>query len=87
VMARDFGGVFGPTWLTLGWAFFITSGAIWLTILIPVEVMQSRLARQFRGGGEIPERYWRLSTIWAIFGSIATVLPLVNIYLMTVKPG
>ena len=88
VMAQDYGGVFsGPAWLTWGWSLFIASGVIWLTILIPIEVLQARLARGFRGGGSIPDRYWRLSRLWAIFGAIATALPLVNLYLMVVKPG
>jgi len=87
VLADDLGGVFGgPTWLTIGWSLFIASGVIWLAVLIPVEVMQARLARQFRDASAIPNRYWRLSTIWAVFGAIATLLPLANIYLMVFKP-
>jgi uncharacterized membrane protein len=87
VMADDFGGVFsGPTWLTIGWSLFIASGVIWLAVLIPVEVMQARLAREFRDSDVIPDRYWRLSLVWAIFGSVATLLPMVNIYLMVFKP-
>lgn len=87
VMAQDYGGVFsGPAWLTWGWSLFIASGVIWLTVLIPIEVLQARLARGFRDGGIIPERYWRLSRLWAIFGVIATILPLVTLYLMVFKP-
>ena len=87
VMASDFGGVFdGPTWLTVGWWLFIASGIIWVVALIPIEVMQTRLARDFRSGGPIPERYWRLSTLWAVFGVIATLLPLANLYFMIIKP-
>lgn len=87
VLADDFGGVFGgPTWLTIGWSLFIASGVIWLAVLIPVEVMQARLARQFRDASAIPDSYWRLSTIWAVFGAIAILLPLANIYFMVFKP-
>jgi uncharacterized membrane protein len=87
VMAQDYGGVFGgPLWLTLGWSLFIASGVIWLAILIPIEVMQERLAKTFRDGGTIPDRYWRLSRRWAVFGAVATILPLVNLYLMVFKP-
>ncbi len=86
VLAEDFGGVFGPTWLTLGWSFFIASGVIWLTVLIPIQLRQWRLSRGFRSDGEIPDRYWRLSRLWAIFGARATVLPFVNVYLMVFKP-
>jgi uncharacterized membrane protein len=87
VMAENFGGVFaGPTWLTIGWSLFIASGVIWVAVLIPVEVMQARLARKFRNSPTIPDRYWRLSTIWAVFGVIATLLPLANLYFMVFKP-
>jgi uncharacterized membrane protein len=86
-MAREFGGVFGgPLWLTLGWSLFIASGVIWLAILVPIEVMQERLARGFRNATTVPDRYWRLSRLWAFFGAIATLLPLFNLYLMVFKP-
>jgi uncharacterized membrane protein len=87
VMAREFGGVFsGPSWLLWGWSLFIASGVIWLTILIPIQVMQERLARGFRNGATIPDAYWRLSRLWAVFGAVAAVLPLINLYLMVFKP-
>jgi uncharacterized membrane protein len=87
VMADDFGGVFGgPAWLTIGWSLFIASGAIWVAALIPIEVMQARMARAFRDAATIPDRYWRLSTLWAVFGAVATLLPLANLYFMVFKP-
>lgn len=87
VMAEDYGGVFsGPAWLTIGWSLFIASGVIWVAALIPIEVMQARLASGFRDAPTIPDRYWRLSRMWAVFGVIATLLPLANLYFMTFKP-
>jgi uncharacterized membrane protein len=86
-MADDFGGVFsGPAWLTIGWSLFIASGVIWAAALIPIEVIQARLARGFRDAEAIPDRYWRLSTRWAVFGGVATLLPLANLYFMIFKP-
>jgi uncharacterized membrane protein len=84
MMADRFGGVEGADWLTLGVALFIASGVIWVTTLIPIQVAQARLARRFAGEGAIPERYWRLATLWYAVGAIA--LPLVNVYVMVVKP-
>ncbi len=87
VLADDFGGVFsGPRWLTIGWSLFVASGIIWAAILIPIQVLQARLARGFRAASAIPDRYWRLSKLWMVFGAIATVLPLVNVYLMIFRP-
>ena len=88
VLAEGLGGVFGgPTWLTIGWSLFVASGVIWVAALIPIQVAQARLARRFATEAAIPERYWRLSTLWSVFGAVATILPLANLYFMVVKPG
>jgi uncharacterized membrane protein len=85
-LAGDWGGIGGPTWLTVGFGLFAVSGLIWVTILIPVQLEQSRLARAFGSGGRVPERYWRLALRWYVFGALATVLPLSNIFVMALKP-
>jgi uncharacterized membrane protein len=85
-MADRLGGVGGSTWLTMGFALFIASGVIWVATLIPIQVMQSRLARGFATAGVIPPRYWRLAKLWYVLGGIAIALPMVNIYLMVAKP-
>lgn len=88
VMADDLGGVFGgPEWLTIGWSLFIASGVIWLGALVPIQVMQARLARRFASEAVVPQRYWRLSTLWSVFGALATILPLAALYFMVFKPG
>lgn len=87
VMAEDFGGVFsGPAWLTIGWSLFIASGVIWLGALIPIQVLQARLARGFATAEVVPERYRRLSLLWSVFGALATILPLAALALMVLKP-
>jgi uncharacterized membrane protein len=86
VLADDLGGVGGQSWITWGLALFIASGVIWVAVLIPVQVLQARLARSFAGGGAIPERYWTLARIWNVFGTIAVLLPLANLYFMVFKP-
>jgi len=74
-------------WLAWGMGLFIVSGVIWVAVLILVQFLQARIARAFAGGSPIPEQYWRLGRVWMIFGIVATVLPLVNIYWMVFKPG
>jgi uncharacterized membrane protein len=86
ILAEDLGGVGGPAWITWGLALFAGSGIIWVAVLLPIEFAQARLAKQFAAGGPIPDRYWQLSTRWAVFGTIATLLPLANLYFMIFKP-
>jgi len=74
-------------WLAWGLWLFIISGVIWVTILIPIQIKQARMARNFAKGGPIPDEYWRLGKLWIIFGTVATVLPLINIYWMVFKPS
>lgn len=73
-------------WLVWGRSLFIASGVIWITVLIPTQIKQARLARNFANSKSIPDEYWKLSKRWNIFGTIAVVLPLINIYWMVFKP-
>lgn len=73
-------------WLAWGYWLFIASGLIWVFILIPVQIKQAKMAKQFVEGKEIPALYWKLGKIWIIFGTLATILPLLNLYWMVFKP-
>lgn len=79
-------GMWHTYWLIWGESLFIASGVIWAVVLVPVQIAQERMARQFANGGEIPPRYWRLGRLWGVFGTLATVLPLMNLYWMVFKP-
>lgn len=76
----------GPQWLVWSQLCFIAAGIVWLGILIPIQVKQARMAREFSGVGPVPEAYRRLARRWLLWGLIATV-PLVSaLYLMIAKP-
>jgi len=59
---------------------------IWVVVLIPTQIAQARLARGFAAGGLIPEGYWRLNRRWLVWGIVATLVPLANLYVMIFKP-
>lgn len=73
-------------WLLLGFSFFIGSGLLWLLVLVPVQIKQAKIAKSFEQTGAIPELYWRYCRIWNFFGVLATLLPLISLYLMVFKP-
>jgi uncharacterized membrane protein len=73
-------------WLTWGRLLFIATGLIWLFILIPVQIKQARLARDFADDAEIPAEYWQLNRYWYLCGIVAVLLPLGNLYWMVFKP-
>ncbi len=74
-------------WVAWGMGLFLASGLLWAVVLFPVQVKQAWLARSFAESGEIPDQYWRLGRIWIVFGVLATLLPLINVYFMVFKSG
>jgi uncharacterized membrane protein len=86
VLASSWGGIGGPSWLTLGVVLFAGSGVIWLAVLIPAQLEQARITRELSPGGAIPDRYWRLARRWYVFGALATILPFANVFVMALKP-
>jgi uncharacterized membrane protein len=73
-------------WLAWGYWLFIASGVIWVAILLPIQIKQAKMAKQFSEQEPIPEQYWKLGNLWIIFGTLATLLPLANLYWMVFKP-
>jgi uncharacterized membrane protein len=74
-------------WLAWGFWLFVISGLIWALILIPVQIRQAKMARRFQAGGDIPQNYWTLGRMWIVFGLLATLIPLANLYWMVFKPA
>ncbi len=78
---------YSAKWLSHGMAIFLVSGIIWGAVLIPVQIKQAKMAKEFAVSGVIPASYWRLCTTWNIFGLLATLIPLANLYFMVFKPN
>ena len=78
---------FSAKWLSQGMLMFVLSGIIWVAILIPAQIKQAQMAKVFMTTSDIPELYWTLCKRWNIFGAIAILLPLVNLYWMVFKPA
>ena len=78
---------FSAKWLSQSLGMFVLSGMIWVVVLIPTQKKQAKMAREFSQTNVIPDTYWKLSTRWNIYGAIAVLLPLINLYWMTFKPA
>jgi len=77
--------------LQTGWLFtalilLIVSLLIWLFELLPVQRRLTQIADQAVRAGQLDPVFKALTARWTIFGIIATLLPLVNVYLMVFKP-
>lgn len=85
-MAKAYGHYWNVKWIAWGLSLFIASGLIWIIVLIPTQIILHRIASKFKNDTTIPAKYWTYETIWIVFGIIATILPLMNLYWMVFKP-
>ncbi|WP_353204321.1 DUF2269 domain-containing protein [Sphingomonas sp.] len=74
-------------WLLLGQILFVASGALWIGILVPLQVRLARMARTFESGDAIPDAYWRASRTWFIVGLLITVPLVAAAWVMVAKPS
>jgi uncharacterized membrane protein len=81
------GGMPDLPWLRLAYGLFAATGLLWLGVLIPLQRAQAKLLAPLPHDAAIPARYWHLALAWAVAGTLATLLPLGIVWLMTVKPS
>ena len=78
---------FEEAWLSISLILLIITGIIWTALLLPLQKRMVRLAQLGAARGTPDPGYWQASKKWAMFGGIATLLPVVILFLMVLKPG
>ncbi len=88
------GGILGTAWFKAGAPWIIVSvtlfaitGILWGAVLVPIQRKLARVVAGMPNGGPIPPEYDILMAKWFRFGGIATLLPLVTLVLMVLKPA
>jgi len=76
----------GIRWLELGQVLFWISALIWAVVLIPTQRQLVAVSGEARKARALPPEFERLSGRWAMWGGIATLLPLIALFLMVTKP-
>ena len=78
---------FQQPWLGTSFVLLVVTGIIWLAILMPQQQRMARLAQEALTSGTLGDEYQKVSRRWAMFGGIATLIPVVILFLMVLKPG
>jgi uncharacterized membrane protein len=71
-------------WIGGGLAMLTLTGVVWATRLVPAQLSLHRLA--YVDGPIEAGRFRRTLIGWSVWGVIATVMPLIAVFLMTTKP-
>ena len=78
---------FEEPWLSISLIMLIITGLIWTALLLPLQKRMVRLAQLGAASGIPDPGYAQASKRWAMFGGIATLLPIVILFLMVLKPS
>lgn len=77
---------FQEPWLAISFLLLIVIVILWLAVLFPLHRRMARQAQDGIAAGSLPETYRRSSKIWEGVNGIATLLPLIILFLMVFKP-
>jgi uncharacterized membrane protein len=81
------GGFGHASWAELGLALFIFAGIIWGSILVPHQRKMLQLTQEaVELRTRLTDQFYTLLGRWMMWGGIATLLPLLALYLMVYKP-
>lgn len=83
LISQVFGGVKATLWMIVGVSLFIFSGLLWAFYLIP---QQNKLTLMAEGSGPLGKEFYMRLRHWYVWGAIATIIPLITMILMVVKP-
>ncbi len=87
VMAYSLGyPMSGWNWVSVSNWLFIVTGIIWCAVLLPLQFRMVRSSKESLLQGSLNESYVKAYRHWILFGSLATLIPVYILYVMTVKP-
>ena len=73
-------------WLFTALVLLAITLMVWLSELLPLQRRMLRLADEGLRTGQLDPIFKPVALRWTIFGIVATLLPLINVYLMVFKP-
>jgi len=74
------------SWIHVSMGLFALSGIAWFALLIPIQLKLARMAEAEPRDGDLPPEFYSLLKKWYRWGGIATLLPLVILVIMVLKP-
>jgi uncharacterized membrane protein len=76
----------GIHWLEWGQGLFWLSAIIWIAVLVPAQRRLVALSEAAVKTGSLPPEFATVSKRWAMWGGIATLLPIIVLFWMVTKP-
>ena len=74
------------SWLLVTYALFLFAGVMWLPV-VWIQIKMAEMAkRSYESNMDLPELYWRYSSVWTLLGGLAFPAMITIFGLMVFKP-
>ena len=77
---------FQEPWLGISMVLLVLTSIIWAAGLLPLQFRMARLSRLQTGHMTSDPAYRMTSKVWSMLGGTATLMPIVILFLMVLKP-
>ena len=77
---------FEQLWLGLSFVLLILTTIIWAAAMLPLQRRMARLTQEGLSQSRLDQAYSRTSRRWSMFGGIATLLVVIILFLMVLRP-
>lgn len=85
--AKNGQSVFELSWLGISYGLFIITGLLWACVLLPLQIQMIKQSSISLKEGQFTQQYKSASKVWNIVGTLTTVIPVVVLLLMAIKPN
>ncbi len=85
ILSEQWGGIFHVSWIVASLVLFALSGIVWIGLLLRYQNSLIALSESLDGEKD-PFGFFTVLHRWYFWGAIATLLPLLSLVLMFLKP-
>ena len=78
---------FQELWLAVSFLLIIAIALLWLAVLLPRQRRMARLAQESLASSALDPAYQQAGKLWSMVGGVVTLLSIVILFLMVLKPG
>jgi len=87
ILATQWGGIYRTSWITAALALFALSGIVWVGFLLRYQHRLIQLSKDSNESrDQLPKEFFQVLRRWYFWGIVATILPLISLVFMVVKP-
>lgn len=87
LLANNMGGIFAANWIIASLGLISISGLVYFAFCLRYQLKMAKIAKaSVEAGKDLSDEFYGILNKWFLSGAIATITPLIALFLMILKP-